>query len=89
MSEMTLEQKKLLEPFGRIFADMDAQVRTMSDEGLKQALEACYAASVTNCWCWTFSAAQHLQREIRTEIHQRKQRATDPGRPVPHHGSGP
>jgi hypothetical protein len=71
---MTLEQKQLLEPFGKMFADMDFMVRAMSDETLKQALAACYAASVTNCWCCTFAAAQYLQREIRTEIHQRKQR---------------
>lgn len=72
---MTLEQKRLLEPFGNIFADMDAQVRAMSDDVLQQALDACNAASWTNCWCCTFAAAQYLQKEIRTEIYQRKQRA--------------
>ena len=75
MSEITSEQKKLLEPFGKIFADMDQQVRAMNDEDLQEMLKACYATSVTNCWCCSFEAAQHLQREIRREQHQRKQRA--------------
>ena len=75
MNDITLEQKKLLEPFGKIFADIDQQVRAMNDEELQEALAACYAASFTNCWCFTFAAAQHLQRDIRREQHQRKQRA--------------
>ena len=75
MSEMTLEQKKLLEPFGEMFFTMNQQVRAMDDETLLKAITACYSASVTNCWCCTFDAAQYLQREIRTELHQREQRA--------------
>lgn len=74
MSDMTLEQKALLEPFANLFAGMDNAVREMTDEQLKAALAACCAASTTNCWCFTFHAAQHLQREIRTEINQRGQR---------------
>lgn len=75
MSEMTLEQKRILEPFGKIFAQMDGMVRDMTDDDLKAMLAACYATSVTNCWCCTFDAAKHLQKEIRSEMYQREQRA--------------
>ncbi len=75
MSKMTLDQKKLLEPFGKIFADMGQSVRAMSDETLREHLQACYMASMTNCWCCAFDAAQWLQQELRREQHSRKQRA--------------
>jgi hypothetical protein len=75
MVDITMEQKNLLEPFGKIFAGMDQQVLAMSDEDLQEMLKACYATSVINCWCCSFEAAQHLQRRIRREQHQRKQHA--------------
>lgn len=73
MTEITQHQQKLLEPFGRIFADMGARIRAMPDEEMREMLQACYVASATNCWCCTFDAAQWLQRELRRETHHRAQ----------------
>jgi hypothetical protein len=75
MSQMTLEQKKLLEPFGCIFSEISLQVRGLDTDALQKMLDACDAASATNCWCFTFEAAQYLQREVRRQIHQRRQAA--------------
>jgi hypothetical protein len=61
MTEITQEQQKMLEPFGMAFAAMGHQVREMSDETLREMLQACYVTSTTNCWCCTFEAAKWLQ----------------------------
>lgn len=73
MSDITLKQKKLLEPYGQAFATLGQQIRNLSDEDAAELLKACYATSTTNCWCCTFDAAQWLQRELRREIYRRKQ----------------
>jgi hypothetical protein len=75
MSKITMEQKKLLEPFGNVFADMGRQVRALSDEDLQEMFDACYATTVTNCWCCTWDASRYLLNEVRGELLQRKQRA--------------
>ena len=75
MTDMTLEQKALLEPYGKIFADMGQTIRKAPDDALKTLLNACYAASATNCWCCSFDAAQWLQREIRRELGHRERMA--------------
>jgi hypothetical protein len=72
---MTPDQKKRLEPFANLFAQIGAGVEAMSDEDLLGLLDACYATSKTNCWCCTFYAAQYLPREIHSEMAQRKRRA--------------
>lgn len=68
----TLQQKNLLEPFGKIFSEMDQKIRSMTDEKLNELLSACYAMSVTNCWYCSYSAAQYLQGEIRRELRHRQ-----------------
>lgn len=78
MTDITEEQQKLLEPYGKIFADLRQTIRRAPDDNLKALLRACYAASVTNCWCCSFDAAQWLQREIRRELGHRERMAKSP-----------
>jgi hypothetical protein len=75
VTEMTPKQMQILEPFAQTFAGIDAQVRALPDDELKDLAQASYSASMTNCWSCTFRAAQYLIREIRAEMSQREQRA--------------
>lgn len=72
---MTLDQQKQLEMFANLFARMDNTIQAMADGELQLVLKACQQASTTNCWCYTWDAAQYLLPKIRTEEYQRKQRA--------------
>jgi hypothetical protein len=83
MCEITQHQQRLLEPYAQAFAAMGQQVRSLSDEDAAALLNACYAASVTNCWCCAFDAAQWLQRELRREIAHRRRMAEQQALPAP------
>ncbi len=75
MTEMTLEQRAMLEPHAEHYIAMARHVRHLSDDDLTALLAACYAASVTNCGWGEFQAAQYLQGEIRSEQLQRHRSA--------------
>jgi hypothetical protein len=69
---MTLEQKRLLEPFGKILGAWDQQMMSLPDDELERLEKACSVASVSNCWCYSFSAAGLLLPMIRSAKYIRK-----------------
>jgi hypothetical protein len=81
--DMTLQQKKMLEPFGRAFGDMWQRIRSLPDDELDKMLVAMNSVSTTNCWCCTYAAAQALRPEVLAVMNERKRlRARLPSTPV-------
>lgn len=62
--QMTKSHKQLLEPFAIVLAGMDAKLRDMTTEELIELRKACEAVTPTNCWCFTFHAANVIRPEI-------------------------
>lgn len=74
---MTPEQRKLLTVHEKHYEDMALYVRECDDEELSDLLEACLAASSTNCAWSAYHAAQFLKLEAQSEITSRKRRAAE------------
>ncbi len=72
---MTLDQKNLLRPFADVLADWDQAIINLPDDELERIEKACAAASTTNCWACTFTAAGVLLPMIRRSTYHRKQMA--------------
>jgi hypothetical protein len=74
---MTKSQKALLAQHAKHFQDMVAFVITRDSEELRTLLEACQAASQTNCGWDTYAAAQYIGREILIELRVRERKAAE------------
>lgn len=61
-----------LEPFAIVLAGMNESIRAMTDEELLELWAACDQPTQTNCWCWTYRAANVIRDEVRDEISARK-----------------
>jgi hypothetical protein len=66
------EAKRVLEPFGMIFAGMYEGLREMSDEDLAAFIKGCEQVSQTNCWFAIYKAANSLKDWAETEANQRR-----------------
>ena len=71
---MTPHHRALLEPHAEHFRAMASHVSGRSDEELQALLEACEAATDTNCAWDEYAAAQVLKKEIRTVMNLRGRR---------------
>ena len=65
------EEREALKAFGKIFHEIDRAVARLSDDDLALLKRACDKATGTNCWCYSFAAAQYLPREIAIQTYQR------------------
>lgn len=72
---MTRGQKELLSKHAEHYQAMALYVRESNDDELEQLMEACLAASTTNCAWDTYQAAQYLKLETQTEMNVRRRRA--------------
>ena len=66
------EWKAALEPFAIVLAGMVESIKAMDDEELLALRAACDQPTSTNCWCWTYSAANVIRGEVDGEILQRR-----------------
>jgi hypothetical protein len=64
--------KLVLEPFGISLAGMYEAITALGDEDLLELQEACTKPTQTNCWCFTYRAANVIRDEVETEVRQRK-----------------
>ena len=54
-----------LEPFAMLLAGMDEGLQHLDRDELLVILDASESVSETNCWCWTFAAAQTVGPRVR------------------------
>ena len=62
------EWKALLEPFAIVAAGMSECIIAMDDDNLLELRTACDQPTTTNCWCWTYRAANIIRGEVDGEI---------------------
>lgn len=74
---MTRDQRALLQPHAKYFATMVGGLSELTDEELAELLDACQAASQTNCGWDTYAAARFLAPEILTEQTVRARRRAE------------
>lgn len=65
---MTLEQKKLLQPFAVLLEGMANEAFNADADAARAMLTACYAASQTNCAWSVFHAAQFMAPLLRERL---------------------
>lgn len=70
--QMTLEQKRLLEPYGELVLQMEQAMEKLSTDELEHLMAACAAATNANCWACSFRAVQMLLPSIRGSLSRRK-----------------
>lgn len=64
--------KITLEPFAIVLAGMAESIRALGDDELRELRAACDKPTQTNCWCWTYQAANVIRGEVDGEIRSRK-----------------
>jgi hypothetical protein len=77
---MTHDQKRLLKPYTRLLVDTEKSLAELSGGDIDRLSRACAAASQSNCWVYTFRAAQMLLPMIRSIEHARKPAALTTGK---------
>ena len=71
MTKITLEQVRLLEPYGHLVHEMEARMEAMPTDELEKLRVACAAATAGNCWSCSFRAIQILLPVIRGTLSRR------------------
>lgn len=69
---MNKEQKLILEPVAIVLAGINADLQEKLDEEILEMYDACEAVSRTNCWCFTYDAAQYLKPVLVQVMTERK-----------------
>lgn len=62
--QLSKEHRAALEPFAMVVAGMDAALQELSYDELTTLKDACNSVSTTNCWCHTWTAANHIRAEV-------------------------
>lgn len=70
--EMTEEQTALLKPFADKLEEIRVEIRQLDESQLRALIEACAAATSTNCWARVFEAARVVERPARAELSFRR-----------------
>ncbi len=71
MTYLTNEQRALLEPWARLYCQLEDRLNRMSDDELGRLHEALSATSRTNCWCAVHRAAQALKPIVKNKCGER------------------
>ena len=74
-------QKLALEPIAIVLGGIASDLENKEDEEIVEMYEACEAATTTNCWVYTYEAAQYLRPKLLEQIERRHltQRVPDAG----------
>lgn len=69
--------EETLSPFAAIYAGAVVMLEAMDDDQLQAFIDACYQVSTTNCWVYSYRAANAFVREAR-EIREARAAALTP-----------
>lgn len=69
---MTKNQKMILEPHAQHFSAMSKFVFDLNDQKLTHLLDACLAATTSNCAWDIYAAAQFIKMEVQQELNRRE-----------------
>lgn len=72
-----LKNREKLESVAMALAGIEAFLDEMDDEEIEALATVCNNASNTNCWCWTYQAAQYLKPELTRRLLLKRQRESD------------
>lgn len=73
MADLTKGQwQTALAPFAAMLAGLEASIRNMDGDDLSELHDAIKYPTQTNCWCFTYRAAKHIEEIVDEEMHQRK-----------------
>lgn len=72
------EWETVLKPFAILIAGMVENIKGMDDHDLLELRTACDQPTQTNCWYWTYSAAQVIRGEVEDEVTRRGLRPNAP-----------
>lgn len=71
MTNLTTEEKALLEPYANALADMLDKIEALDGEGLAALTKACDGPTSTNCWWAMKRAADFLKPLLAAEYGRR------------------
>ena len=69
-ARLTPVQRNALEPIAMVLAGIDESLQNCDRNELLIILDACNSVSETNCWCWTYAAAEFARDRVRQLLNE-------------------